>query len=147
MNNEISDFSIDVDSPNCVDGGKKPLSSMSPTIVLNEDNTPLMVVGSPGGSRIIPVMTQVISNVIDYNMDIQEAIDTYRMYDNTKDKIIYEGGISDETITKLKSMGHNIEKYEEEYDKHFGGVQGVQYKDDVLIGGADSRRDGKSLAD
>lgn len=147
LNNEISDFSIDVDSPNCVDGGKKPLSSMSPTIVLNEDNTPLMVVGSPGGSRIIPVMTQVISNVIDYDMDIQEAIDTYRMYDNTKDKIIYEGGISDETITKLKSMGHNIEKYEEGYDKHFGGVQGVQYKDDVLIGGADSRRDGKSLAD
>lgn len=147
LNNEISDFSIDADSPNCVDGGKKPLSSMSPTIVLNEDNTPLMVVGSPGGSRIIPVMTQVISNVIDYNMDIQEAIDTYRMYDNTKDKIIYEGGISDKTITKLKSMGHNIEKYEEGYDKHFGGVQGVQYKDDVLIGGADSRRDGKSLAD
>lgn len=147
LNNEISDFSIDVDSPNCVDGGKKPLSSMSPTIVLNEDNTPLMVVGSPGGSRIIPVMTQVISNVIDYDMDIQEAIDTYRMYDNTKDKIIYEGGISDETITKLKSMGHNIEKYEEGYDKHFGGVQGVQYKDGVLIGGADSRRDGKSIAD
>ena len=145
LNNEISDFSTESDSPNCVDSGKKPLSSMSPTIVLNEDNTPLMVVGSPGGSRIIPIVTQVISNVIDYDMDIQEAIDTYRMYDNTKDKIIYEGGISSETINKLESMGHKIEKYEDGYDKHFGGVQGVQYKNGKLIGGADSRRDGKAL--
>lgn len=145
LNNEISDFSPEPDSPNSVDGGKKPLSSMSPTIVLNEDNTPLMVIGSPGGSRIIPTITQVISNVIDYDMDIQEAIDTYRMYDNTKDKIVYEGGISDETINKLEAMGHKIEKYEDGYDKHFGGVQGVQYKDGKLIGGADSRRDGKAL--
>ena len=145
LNNEISDFSPEPNSPNSVDGGKKPLSSMSPTIVLNEDNTPLMVVGSPGGSRIIPTITQVISNVIDYDMDIQEAIDTYRMYDNTKDKIVYEGGISDETINNLKAMGHKIEKYEDGYDKHFGGVQGVQYKDGKLIGGADSRRDGKAL--
>lgn len=145
LNNEISDFSPESDSPNSVDGGKKPLSSMSPTIVLNEDSTPLMVLGSPGGSRIIPTITQVISNVIDYDMDIQEAIDTYRMYDNTKDKIVYEGGISDETINKLEAMGHKIEKYEDGYDKHFGGVQGVQYKNGKLIGGADSRRDGKAL--
>ncbi|MCC3870126.1 gamma-glutamyltransferase [Terrisporobacter mayombei] len=145
LNNEISDFSPESDSPNCVDSGKRPLSSMSPTILLNEDNTPFMVIGSPGGSRIIPTVTEVISNVIDYDMDIQEAIDTYRMYDNTNDKIIYEGGISGKTINKLKSMGHKTEKYEEGYDKHFGGVQGVQYKDGKLIGGADSRRDGKAL--
>lgn len=145
LNNEISDFSPESDSPNCVDSGKKPLSSMSPTIVLNEDNTPLMVVGSPGGSRIIPTITQIISNVIDYDMDIQEAIDIYRMYDNTKDKVVYEDGISDETIKKLQSMGHKIEQYEEGYNKHFGGVQGVQYKNGELIGGADSRRDGKAL--
>ena len=67
------------------------------------------------------------------------------MYDNTKDKIVYEGGISDETINKLEAMGHKIEKYLDGYDKHFGGVQGVQYKDGKLIGGADSRRDGKAL--
>ena len=145
LNNEIADFSTDPTSPNCVDGGKKPLSSMSPTIVLNEDNTPLMVLGSPGGSRIIPTVTQVISNVIDYDMDIQEAIDTYRMYDNTKNKIVYEDGLSDETILQLKNMGHKIERYEDGYDKHFGGVQGIQFKDGNLIGGADSRRDGKAL--
>lgn len=145
LNNEIADFSTDPTSPNCVDGGKKPLSSMSPTIVLNEDNTPLMVLGSPGGSRIIPTVTQVISNVIDYDMDIQEAIDTYRMYDNTKNKIVYEDGLSDETILQLKNMGHKIEQYEDGYDKHFGGVQGIQFEDGNLIGGADSRRDGKAL--
>ena len=146
LNNEISDFSTDVDSPNCVEGGKKPLSSMSPTIVLNEDNSPLMVLGSPGGARIIPTVTQVISNVIDYNMDIQDAIDAYRMYDNTKNKIIYEGGLSNSALIELISMGHEVEKYEEGYNKHFGGVQGIEYKDNKIIGGADSRRDGKALA-
>ena len=146
LNNEISDFSTDVDSPNCVEGGKKPLSSMSPTIVLNEDNSPLMVLGSPGGARIIPTVTQVISNVIDYNMNIQDAIDAYRMYDNTKNKIIYEGGLTNNTLIKLTSMGHEVEKYEEGYNKHFGGVQGIEYKDNKIIGGADSRRDGKALA-
>lgn len=146
LNNEISDFSTDVDSPNCVEGGKKPLSSMSPTIVLNKDNSPLMVLGSPGGARIIPTVTQVISNVIDYNMDIQDAIDAYRMYDNTKNKIIYEGGLSNSALIELISMGHKVEKYEEGYNKHFGGVQGIEYKDNNIIGGADSRRDGKALA-
>ena len=146
LNNEISDFSTDVDSPNCVEGGKKPLSSMSPTIVLNKDNSPLMVLGSPGGARIIPTVTQVISNVIDYNMNIQDAIDAYRMYDNTKNKIIYEGGLTNNTLIKLTSMGHEVEKYEEGYNKHFGGVQGIEYKDNKIIGGADSRRDGKALA-
>ena len=146
LNNEISDFSTDVDSPNCVEGGKKPLSSMSPTIVLNKDNSPLMVLGSPGGARIIPTVTQVISNVIDYNMDIQDAIDAYRMYDNTKNKIIYEGGLSNSALIELISMGHEVEKYEEGYNKHFGGVQGIEYKDNKIIGGADSRRDGKALA-
>ena len=145
LNNQISDFSTDATSPNCVEGGKKPLSSMSPTIILNKDDTPFMVLGSPGGARIIPTVTQVISNVIDYNMDIQDAIDAYRMYDNTKDKIIYEGGLSYDTVEKLQSMGHKLEKYEYGYDKHFGGVQGIEYKNNQLIGGADSRRDGKAL--
>ena len=145
LNNEISDFAVEADSPNCVDSGKKPLSSMSPTIILNEDDTPFMVLGSPGGARIIPTVTQVISNVIDYNMDIQQAIDTYRMYDNTKNKLIYEEGLTRETISKLKAMGHKVEQYEEGYSKHFGAVQGVVYGDDLLTGGADSRRDGKAL--
>ena len=117
---------------------------MSPTIILNEDNTPFMVVGSPGGSRIIPAITQVISNVIDYNMGIQESIDAYRMYDNTEDKIVYEGGLSKETIKKLESMGHVVEQYVDGYNKYFGGVQGILYENGKLTGGADSRRDGKA---
>lgn len=146
LNNEISDFSTEIDSPNRVESGKKPLSSMSPTIILNEDGTPFMVLGSPGGARIIPAVTQVISNVIDYNMDIQDAIDAYRMYDNTENKIVYEGGLSKETIEKLKSMGHEVEEYVDGYNKYFGGVQAIVYENGKLIGGADSRRDGKALA-
>ena len=63
-----------------------------------------------------------------------------------KNKIIYEGGLSNSALIKLTSMGHEVEKYEEGYNKHFGGVQGIEYKDNKIIGGADSRRDGKALA-
>ena len=119
---------------------------MSPTVILNEDNTPFMVLGTPGGSRIIPAISQVISNVIDYNMSIQDAIDAYRMYDNTEDKIVYEDGLDKQAVEKLKSMGHQVEQYEEGYNKYFGGVQAVVYDNGKLIGGADSRRDGKAEA-
>ncbi len=145
LNNEMADFAPYADSPNSVEGGKIPLSSMSPTIILNEDDTPFMVLGSPGGLRIIPAITQVISNVIDYDMGIQEAIDTYRMFDNTDNKIVYEGGLSTDTATELINMGHTIEKHIDGYSKYFGGVQGIQYKNGQMIGGADSRRDGKAI--
>ena len=57
LNNELNDFSADPDSPNAVAGGKTPLSSMSPTIVLKEDGSPFMVLGSPGSTKIITAVT------------------------------------------------------------------------------------------
>ena len=150
MNNEMDDFAKDPESVNCVEPGKRPLSSMSPTMLLKEDGSAFMTIGSPGATRIFPTLVQVISHVVDHGMDIQEAIDTCRIYDNgTDDGISYESSgtnpISAETIEQLKAMGHNVTD-KGEWQLFFGGVQGIVYQDDgTLRGGADPRRDGKAL--
>lgn len=150
MNDEMDDFSQNPESVNCVEGGKRPLSSMSPTVVLKEDGSSFMTVGSPGATRIFPTVVQVISHIIDHDMDMQEAIDTCRIYDNgTADGICYESDgvtpVAPETIEELKAMGHAVTD-KGAWQLFFGGVQGVVYQEDgTLHGGADPRRDGKAL--
>lgn len=146
----MHDFSTDPESVNCVEGGKHPLSSMSPTVVLNEDGSPFMTLGTPGGIRIFPTISQVISRVIDSGMNLQEAINCARIFDNGNDDgLCYElaapNGVTEETANALKEMGHNVTE-KGEWDLFFGGVQGVMYqKDGTLFGAADPRRDGKAL--
>ena len=82
LNDQMHDFSTDPESANCVEGGKHPLSSMSPTVVLNEDGTPFMTLGSPGATRIFPTIVQVVSRVIDSGMTLQDAVNTARIYDD-----------------------------------------------------------------
>ena len=150
MNDEMHDFSTSLDSVNKLEPGKRPLSSMSPTIVLREDGSSFMSVGSPGGLRIWPTVTQVISHVIDHNMDIQEAIDTARIFDNGTDTgINYESGgvtpVTADVAAALEAQGHAVTD-KGEWQLFFGGVQGIVYQDDgTLHGGADPRRDGKAL--
>lgn len=150
MNDEMHDFSTSLDSVNKLEPGKRPLSSMSPTIVLREDGSSFMSVGSPGGLRIWPTVTQVISHVIDHNMDIQEAIDTARIFDNGTDTgINYESGgvtpVTADVAAALEAQGHAVTD-KGEWQLFFGGVQGIVYQEDgTLRGGADPRRDGKAL--
>lgn len=150
LNDQMHDFSTDPESANCVEGGKHPLSSMSPTVVLNEDGTPFMTLGSPGATRIFPTIVQVVSRVIDSGMTLQDAVNTARIYDNGTDTgICYELGapdaLSDETLAALETMGHTVTA-QGEWDMFFGGVQGVMYNEDgTLSGAADPRRDGKAL--
>ena len=150
LNDQMHDFSTDPESANCVEGGKHPLSSMSPTVVLNEDGTPFMTLGSPGATRIFPTIVQVVSRVIDSGMTLQDAVNTARIYDNGTDTgICYELGapdaLSDETLAALEAMGHTVTA-QGEWDMFFGGVQGVMYNEDgTLSGAADPRRDGKAL--
>lgn len=90
LNNEMDDFTVKVGVPNlyglvqgeanAIAPGKRPLSSMSPTIVTNKDGQPLMVVGTPGGSRIITAVLHTILNVLDYGMTVQEAVDAPRFH-------------------------------------------------------------------
>lgn len=144
LNNEMDDFVTGAGHPNSIEPGKAPLSSMSPTVVL-KDGKPFMVLGSPGATKIISTVSQVISRVVDHGMGMQEAIDTPRLYDNTANKIGLETRIPEETIKKLEEMGHTVVKTSD-WDRGMGSVQGVLYKaDGTLEGGADPRRDGKAL--
>ena len=150
LNDQMHDFSTDPESVNCVEGGKHPLSSMSPTVVLKEDGSPFMTLGTPGGVRIFPTIAQVISRVIDSNMNLQEAINCGRIFDNgSDDGVCYEtaaeGVVSGESAKALEEMGHTVTA-KGEWDIFFGGVQGVMYLEDgTLFGAADPRRDGKAL--
>lgn len=150
MNDEMDDFDKKPTATNKVEGGKRPLSSMSPTIVLDPDGKPFATLGSPGATRIFPTCAQVIQHMVDYGMNIQEAINASRIFDNSSNNINYESDgankITAETIAALEAMGHKTT------DKgsnalYFGGVQGIQIlPDGTLYGGADTRRDGKALA-
>lgn len=150
MNDEMADFSSNPESVNCVAGGKRPLSSMCPSIVLYPDGTPYMTIGSPGGTRIFPTIAQVIQRMIDYDMDIQDAINTARIYDNSSMKVCYESDgvtpVSADTVAALEEMGHDTTD-KGSWNLFFGGVQGIEIcKDGTLRAGADPRRDGKGLA-
>ena len=144
LNDEMDDFSADPESPNAIAGGKCPLSSMSPTVVLKEDGSPFMVLGSPGGTTIITTVEEVISNVIDYGMDMQEAINAPRFTNRATGAISYESRY--EHMKDLEAIGDELTE-SDPYNRSFGSVQAVMYGEDGLLhGGADPRRDGKAVA-
>ena len=141
----MDDFSPDPASINCIAPGKKPLSSMSPTVVLHEGK-PFAVLGSPGGERIINTVVQVISKLVDHGLDVEEAVASPRMTENTADRIVHEGRMDPAEIRKAESLGHKTEKVLD-YDVKMGGVQAVVYGADGMIrGAADPRRDGETFA-
>ena len=149
MNDQLHDFSTDPESVNCVEGGKKPLSSMSPTIVLDAEGNAFMALGSPGGLRIWPTVAQVISNVIDHGMNMQDAIDCARIFERgNADGICYESdgenAVSADTIAALEAQGHTVTD-KGAWNLFFGGCQGILFTDNGIEGGADPRRDGKAI--
>ena len=118
MNNEMDDFAAKPGVPNAygliggdanaVEGGKRPLSSMSPTIVM-KDGEVFLVTGSPGGSRIITTTLQVIMNVIDHGMNIAEASFAPRIHHQwLPDEIRIEEGINLDTVGLLEQRGHKV---------------------------------------
>lgn len=118
LNNELDDFTAAPGASNAYGlvgfeanlpgPGKRPLSSMAPTIVL-KDGKPVLVTGSPGGSRIISTVLQVIVNVLDYQMDVASAVAAPRLHHQwLPDEVRVERGFSDDTLAALKAMGHTI---------------------------------------
>ncbi|UGY06694.1 gamma-glutamyltransferase [Bradyrhizobium quebecense] len=116
LNNELDDFTAAPGASNAFGlvgfeanlpgPGKRPLSSMSPTIVL-KDGKPVLVTGSPGGSRIISAVTQIIVDVIDYKMDIAAAVAAPRMHHQwLPDEVRIERGFPDEVLAELRAKGH-----------------------------------------
>jgi len=149
MNDQLHDFDTNPESVNKLEGGKKPLSSMSPTIVLDAEGNAFMSLGSPGGLRIWPTVAQVISNVIDHGMNMQDAIDCARIYERgNADGICYEpageNAPTAETLAALAAQGHALTE-KGAWDLYFGGCQGILFTDKGIEGGADPRRDGKAI--
>ncbi len=118
LNNELDDFTAAPGASNAYGlvgfaanlpgPGKRPLSSMSPTIVL-KDGKPVLVTGSPGGSRIISTVLQVIVNVLDYHMGVAAAVDAPRLHHQwLPDEVRVERGFSDEVLAGLKAKGHRV---------------------------------------
>jgi len=118
LNNELDDFTAAVGASNAYGlvgyeanlpgPGKRPLSSMSPTIVL-KDGKPVLVTGSPGGSRIISTVLQVIVNVLDYKMDVAAAVAAPRLHHQwLPDEVRVEHGFPDDVLFELKAMDHLI---------------------------------------
>lgn len=150
MNNQMDDFSTDPESVNKIEPGKKPLSSMSPTVVLKPDGSPFLVLGTPGGSRIFSGVAEVISRVIDSKMDLHTAISVPKIWNcSNKNNLQYEEplkgyeqyALTDETIAKLTEMGHGELK-----TTRSGAFQCIMFMDDgTLYGTADPRQDGKAV--
>jgi gamma-glutamyltranspeptidase/glutathione hydrolase len=119
LNNEMDDFSAKPGTPNmfglvqgeanAIAPGKRPLSSMTPTIVL-KDGRLFMTAGAPGGSRISTAVAQVILNVVDFGMNVQDAVDAPRVHHQWQpDKLSLERGISPDTVALLKRRGYDVD--------------------------------------
>ncbi|WP_394210893.1 gamma-glutamyltransferase [Psychrobacter piscatorii] len=144
LNNEMDDFSAKPGVPNgygliggdanAVEANKRPLSSMSPTLVF-KDNKPYIVTGSPGGSRIITTVTQIISNVIDHDMNIAEATHAPRIHDQwLPDEIRVEKALNIDTVKKLESMGHTVSP-----KSAMGSTQSIMLTPNGVYGSSDPR--------
>lgn len=147
LNNEMDDFSAKPGVPNAfgliggefnaIEPEKRMLSSMTPTIVL-KDEQPFLVTGSPGGSRIITTVLQVILNVIDHDMNIAEATNAVRVHHQwLPDQLMIEQGLNADTRRILEEKGHQIA-----VTNTMGSPQSIMLVDQTLNGASDPRRPG-----
>ena len=160
LNNEMDDFSARPGYPNmfglvqgeanAIQPGKRMLSAMTPTIVLNPAGELLLVLGSPGGATIITNVFQQISNVVDFGMGIRQALNAPRLHhQHLPDVLQYEkDSLSPEVIAALEAMGQPVgERYSSgDVYPHIGDVQAVQrLPDGRLAGASDLRRGGVAV--
>ncbi len=144
MNNQMNAFTTRPGRANSVQAGKRPLSNMAPTLVLKEGK-PFMTLGSPGSSRIITAVSTILVNVIDYGMNLQEAIAAPRFHNSNLPKTTMEARWSPEIRKALEDRGQVLQIYKE-VDLFFGGAQGAMILPDGKIQGcADPRRSGKAV--
>ena len=145
LNDQMDDFDKRPGQANSIEGGKKPLSSMSPTLLL-KDGRAFATLGSPGGKRIISTMAFLISNLVDFDMDIQSAILEPRVNNYESGPLKIEARIPVDVQEALRQKGHEL-NIKKDFDLYFGGAQGIviDHETGVMHGGADPRRDGKAI--
>lgn len=151
LNNEMDDFAAKPGvanayglvggDANAVQAGKRPLSSMTPTLVL-KDGKPALVTGSPGGARIITTVLQQIVNYIDYGMNPLEAAATPRFHHQwTPDELRIEKGFSIDTLNLLQQWGHKVA-----LKPAMGRTQTIEIRNGLLLGASDPRNpDGRTM--
>ena len=153
LNNEMDDFSAKPGTPNqfglvqgennAIAPGKRMLSAMTPTIVLDPEGSLRMVTGTPGGGTIITTVFQTISNVLDYQMNVVEAVSAPRVHhQHLPDQIFYEsGGLDAATVRSLEVLGHTV--FERQGTS--GDVQMILVEDGLLSAWSDPRRGGRAV--
>ncbi|CAM4220256.1 gamma-glutamyltransferase [Bordetella tumbae] len=145
LNNELTDFSMSFQDPegrlvaNRVQPGKRPRSSMAPMIVFR-DGQPYMAVGSPGGSAIINYVAKTLVGVLDWNLDIQQAIALPNMGSRNQATELEQGTALADMAPLLRGKGHEVKLLE-----FPSGIQGIVIGHGALTGGADPRREGLVL--
>ena len=151
INNEMDDFSSKPGTPNgygllgseanAIEGNKRPLSSMTPTIIF-KDQKPYMVFGSPGGSRIITTVLQVALNVMEHEMNIAQAVHSPRMHHQWLPEVLMiEQGFGSDTIKLLESKGYRLYP-----SSTMGSVQAIVKEGKYFYGSADPRRPSAGVA-
>jgi len=147
LNNELTDFSWAPEEDgkpvaNRVEARKRPRSSMAPTMVFDEKGKLTVVIGSPGGHSIINYVALTLVNVLDWNMDIQKAIDAPRMGSRNGPTEIEQGTKLERLAPALERMGHSVRIRPEA-----SGLHGIVRTATGWAGGADPRREGVALGD
>lgn len=150
MNNNMGNFTLRSDIPdafglmgsenNLISPNRRPVSSMSPVLV-SRDGAPLMMTGSPGGSKIISANMQMILNVVEFGMNIADAAVAPRIHHQWKPEVLeIESGISPDTVSRLIDKGHNINFSQR--SAGMGSLQTVMWRDGLFYGYSDPRRPG-----
>lgn len=154
LNNEMDDFAAKPGVPNAyglvqgqanaIEAGKRPLSSMTPTIVL-KDGKPVLIVGSPGGPKIITAVLQVVSNVLDFDMPLDRAVAAPRVHHQwSPDELVLEPGIPQAAIDELGARGHILKVLAED---GLGEVQAILVKPNgTKVAVSDPRGEGRPAA-
>ena len=146
LNNEMDDFSAKPGAPNAyglrqgdqnaIAPGRRPLSSMTPTLVFHADGRPLLATGSPGGSRIITTVLQVLLNRLVHGLNLASAVSVPRIHSQLwPDQISIEQGLSPDTIKALEAMGHRVV-----LTPAMGSANSVEVRSSGSLGVADPRR-------
>jgi gamma-glutamyltranspeptidase/glutathione hydrolase len=147
LNNQLTDFSLLPTDPqgravaNRVEPRKRPRSSMSPIIVLKDDK-PYLLIGSPGGSSIILYVAKTLMSVLDWQLDIQQAIALPNMGSRNRDTELEQGSGLESLQQALRQSGHRVS-----IAPSPSGVHAIMIQPDALSGGADPRREGVALGD
>ena len=160
LNDEMDDFSTKPGVPNsdgliqgtanAIGPGRRPLSSMTPTIVVH-DGKPFLVLGSPGSSKIITTVANVLMGVIDYGMNIQEAVNAPRFHHQwMPDVLDVEQWFSPDTVQALQKMGYNVQiglRYGEFVSPYWSDAEciAIDPKTGERLGASDDRNDGKAV--